>query len=115
MIAIIPAAGKGTRMEAVTGGKPKELPPLGSKAVLLRVLEEAWASDPDEIVVVTAKDKDELNQQLESWAKSEFADIPFRIAYQDPLNGLAGALAAAGAEDDVMVLVGDCAFAGGSP
>ena len=82
MIAIIPAAGKGTRMEAVTGGKPKELLPLGSKAVLLRVLEEARASDPDEIVVVTRPgDEDPLGEGVSPNDEGGLAGAPMPVKF----------------------------------
>src|SRR5687768_11432369 len=109
MVAIIPAAGRGFRMASVTGGAPKELLDLGGKPVLLRVLEEARQADPDQIVVVSAQDKETLNEAVEEWAKAEFADLPVRIAYQETANGLAGAVAAADCHDDALVLVGDCA------
>jgi dTDP-glucose pyrophosphorylase len=115
MVAIIPAAGRGVRMASVTAGAPKELLDLGGKPVLLRVLDEARQADPDQIVVVSARDKEALNAAVERWSKAEFADLPVRIAYQETANGLAGAVAAAECHDDALVLVGDCAYSGGSP
>ena len=112
MVCVIPAAGKGTRMHGVTGGGPKELLPLGRKSVLLRILEEARAADPDEIVVVSSRDKPELETAVDEWGKTRLADVPVRVAYQETPNGVLGAVAAAEIEDDLVVLLGDCVFQG---
>jgi dTDP-glucose pyrophosphorylase len=115
MVAIVTAAGKGTRMAEVSQNLPKELLPLGSKAVLLRVMEECRACEPSEIVVVSSDSKTEMNDQIEIWSNRHFADIPVRIAFQSAPNGVAGAIAAAEIEDDAIVLLGDCVFTGSPP
>ena len=97
-------------MESVTGGASKELLPLGRKSVLQRIIEEARLADPDEIVVVTARHKADLIEQVENWSQSEFADIPLRLAFQDLPNGVVGAVQAADVEDDLIIMLGDCVF-----
>jgi UTP-glucose-1-phosphate uridylyltransferase len=108
MIAIVPAAGKGTRMASVTGGKPKELLRLGSETVLGRVLEEAREAGCERAVVVNSPDKPEIDAFL-----AEQPDIA--VAYQAEMKGLAHAIACAEAESDVLVLLGDVVYHGGSP
>jgi UTP--glucose-1-phosphate uridylyltransferase len=115
MVAIVTAAGKGTRMAAVSEKLPKELLPLGSKPVLLRVMEECRACDPTEIVVVSSESKTQLNEQIELWSQERFPDIPIRIAFQSTPNGVAGAIADADVESDATILLGDCLFAHPSP
>jgi UTP--glucose-1-phosphate uridylyltransferase len=107
MVAIIPAAGKGTRMASVTGGAPKELLRLGGKTVLQRIIEEAQACEPDAIIVVSSPSKPQL-----SLAAMEFGA---KVELQVRPAGLADAIATAGVEDDAIVLFGDCVFSGGSP
>jgi dTDP-glucose pyrophosphorylase len=115
MVAIIPAAGRGTRMSEVAGGKPKELLKLGSKSVLLRVLLEARSADPDEIVVVSSPEKAELDEAVTAWSKGVLADVPIRIVHQFEADGAAPAIADAEIADDVLILLGDCVFSGASP
>lgn len=111
----MPAAGKGTRMVSVTGGLPKELLEVGGRPVLARVLEEARSAGVDGVVVVNSRAKAEVDEVLGLWSRTQFADLPIRVAYQEEARGLAHAVAAAGVDDDVIVMVGDVVFRGGSP
>jgi len=109
VIAIIPAAGKGTRMAAVTGGNPKELLRLGRKRLLERIVDEALKAGADEIVVVTSPEKPQVEEFVRGMA------APVRVAYQTEQRGVGDAVAIAGVDGDALVLLGDCAFHGGSP
>jgi len=115
VIAIVPAAGRGTRMMAVTGGMPKELLPLGSRCVLARIIEEAREAGFDGAVVVNARSKPEVDEAVLKWSTTMFADFPVRIEYQDEARGLAHAVAAARVDDDAVIMVGDVVYGGGSP
>ena len=115
VIAIIPAAGKGTRMTSVTGGLPKELLPLGSKSVLARVIDEAREAGLDGVTVVNSHQKSEVDDAIEEWSRTAFADIPLRVQYQEEARGLGHAVAAALVDDDALVMVGDVVYQGGSP
>jgi dTDP-glucose pyrophosphorylase len=114
MIAIIPAAGLGTRMAALTGGAPKELLPLGHRSVLRRVIDEAISAETDEVVVVSSHAKPQIEEIVTEWRR-DTGDVRLRVAYQSSPLGLADALFAAEVEDDVLVLLGDCVYRGGSP
>jgi dTDP-glucose pyrophosphorylase len=107
MVAIIPAAGKGTRMQSVTKGMPKELLKLGRKTVLQRIFDEAHECHPREIVVVGSPAKPQLSLAA--------TQMGARVEFQLCPAGLADAIASAGVEDDAVVFYGDCAFHGGSP
>lgn len=60
--AIIPVAGMGTRFLPVTKTVPKELLPVLTTPTLQIVIEEALASGLEEVVLVTSKDKPELEE-----------------------------------------------------
>lgn len=107
MVAILPAAGRGTRMMALTGGAPKELLPLGGAPTLARVMGEARQAGIDRIVVVGAPDKPLLDEFLK--------DYRVEIVHQPAMRGLADAIACVEADDDAIVLLGDGAYYGGSP
>ncbi len=107
MVAIIPAAGKGSRMTALTEGKPKELLPLGGAPTIARVIGEARQAGFERIVVVGAPDKPLLDEFLR--------DYRVEIVHQPAMRGLADAIACADIDDDAVILLGDGAYYGGSP
>jgi len=107
MVAIIPAAGKGTRMAEITAGGPKELLKLGRKTVLEWVIEEARTAEPDRIVVVSSADKPSLS--------SAALDLGAEVVLQPAPLGLGDAVACAGVEDEALILFGDCVFTEGGP
>lgn len=107
MTAIIPAAGRGTRMMTVTGGAPKELLPLGGAPTIARVIGEARQAGIDRIIVVSAPDKPLLDEFLQNYR--------VEIVHQPSMRGLVDAVACADVDDDAVVLLGDGAYHGGSP
>lgn len=106
MVALIPAAGRGTRMESVTAGRPKELLPLGGLTVIERIIAEA-AEVADHVVVISSPHKPELDDV----ARRAGAEVIHQI---EP-RGLAHAVACLNAETDVLVLLGDCVYFPESP
>lgn len=102
-------------MAALTGGTPKELVTLGRRTVLERVVDEAMHAEVDEIVVVSSPAKPAIEEAVNEWSKGRFRDARLRVAYQSEARGLADAVFSADVEDDVLVLLGDCVFNGGSP
>lgn len=115
MVAIIPAAGKGTRMMTVTQGGAKELLRLGSRPVLYRIIDEARAAGLDGGVVVSSRSKPDIESSVIDWSRREFADFPLRVAYQEQSMGIAHAVWSAGVEEDAVVMVGDVVYRDGSP
>ena len=79
--AVFPAAGLGTRFLPATKAQPKEMLPLVDKPVIQYVIEEAVASGIDNIIIVTGRGKNaiedhfdvsyELEKTLESRGKTD--------------------------------------------
>ena len=92
--ALIPAAGRGTRMRPVTWVVPKELLPVGSRPAVHRVVEEAAAAGLDHIGVVIGPGKELIRDYLETARREgEFAGLTFEYLHQEEPNGLAEAIA----------------------
>ncbi len=82
--AVFPAAGLGTRFLPATKAQPKEMLPLVDKPVIQYVIEEAISSGVENIIIVTGRGKNaiedhfdvsyELEKILESRGKSELLD-----------------------------------------
>lgn len=108
MIAIIPAAGKGTRMLSVTQGQPKELLPLGHSTVLDRITDEARRAEIERIRIINSPTKTGIDE----YAREK----GYEIAIQVEAKGLGHALVQGFSEpEDCVVLLGDTVFRGGSP
>jgi len=82
--AVFPAAGLGTRFLPATKAQPKEMLPLVDKPVIQYVIEEAVASGIEDIIIVTGRGKNaiedhfdvsyELEKILESRGKTDLLD-----------------------------------------
>jgi UTP--glucose-1-phosphate uridylyltransferase len=64
--AVIPAAGLGSRMVAITKGVPKEMLPLGLKPMIQHVVEEAVGSGLHEICIVIREGKESIRDYFQS-------------------------------------------------
>ena len=83
--AVIPAAGLGTRFLPATKALPKEMLPIVDKPTIQFIVEEAKASGIEDILIVTGKNKQaienhfdsnpELEQDLEKTGKSELLKL----------------------------------------
>jgi UTP--glucose-1-phosphate uridylyltransferase len=71
MIAVIPAAGLGTRLLPLTKSVPKELLPAGDRPALQRVLEEVRQAGIREVVFVTSRRKPSLRHFLTGAGQDE--------------------------------------------
>src|SRR5512140_3020475 len=79
--AVFPAAGLGTRFLPATKAQPKEMLPLVDKPIIQYGVEEAMASGCDQIIIVTGRGKNaiedhfdvsyELEKMLEERGKSD--------------------------------------------
>lgn len=84
--AIIPAAGRGTRLRPITRYLSKPMLPVGSEPVISYVLEEALRAGCGPVVVVVAPDDEDLKHYLRTTYSSTV-----RIAPQPEPRGLADA------------------------
>ncbi|OPH58659.1 UTP--glucose-1-phosphate uridylyltransferase [Paenibacillus ferrarius] len=134
--AVIPAAGLGTRFLPVTKALPKEMLPIIDKPTIHYIIEEAVASGIEDIIIVTGKGKQaiedyfdrsfELEKQLKAsgrmehlqrvQAPAQLANIHY-IRQTEPL-GLGHAIWCARAfvqDEPFAVLLGDTFFDSQSP
>ena len=133
MIAIIPAAGLGSRFLPVTKSQPKEMLPVLDKPVIQYVVEEAVGAGSDKVVIVNSRDKVsieshfspdvKLEEHLRAHGKDAFADavahaggLPGSYVYQDEPLGLGHAILMADEEsagEPFFILLGDVIVPGG--
>ena len=104
--AVIPAAGKGTRLLPLTKAVPKELIPLGTKPVLQHIVEEVIEAGITEVVFVISQEKTAI--------RSHFGDclngVRFEYVFQAEQKGLADAIYCARdlvGSDPFAVVLGD--------
>jgi UTP--glucose-1-phosphate uridylyltransferase len=90
--ALVPCGGKGTRMLALTGGRAKELLPVGGVPVLGRVLAECAASGIRDALVVIAPGKDDLVAYASALAGRSGFPARVDFAEQREARGLADAI-----------------------
>lgn len=91
--AIVPAAGRGTRMRPFTLAVPKELVPVGSVPAIHRVVAEAARAGLTEVAVVLSPAKELLRRYLEAaQAAGAFPAVRLTYLYQEEPTGLADAM-----------------------
>jgi glucose-1-phosphate thymidylyltransferase long form len=89
MQGLIPAAGGGTRLGPFTNAIPKELLPVGNKAVIEHAVEAMKLADITEIVIVVSPHKHGLSDYLGS---GRSFGVKFTYVVQDERKGLANAV-----------------------
>jgi UTP--glucose-1-phosphate uridylyltransferase len=134
--AVLPAAGLGTRFLPATKAQPKEMLPVVDKPLIQYVVEECVASGIGNIIIVTGRGKNaiedhfdsapELERFLEEKGKSDLAELVRRISnmvhfsytrQKEPL-GLGHAVLAARelvGDEPFAVLLGDVIIPGARP
>ena len=71
--AIVPAAGLGTRFLPATKAQPKEMLPIVDKPTIQYVVEEAAASGIEDIIIVTGRGKDAIEDHFDRSLELEIA------------------------------------------
>ncbi|WEL24020.1 Nucleotidyltransferase, glucose-1-phosphate thymidylyltransferase [Candidatus Nanohalovita haloferacivicina] len=107
MKGLIPAAGKGTRMEPFTNAYPKELLPVGEKAVIEHCIEDMKHAGITDIVIVVGWKQHAILDYLGS---GDDYGVQLTYVVQDDRNGLAGAVKAGEhvvGEESFAVVLGD--------
>ena len=91
--ALIPAAGRGTRMRPVTWTVPKELLPVGTRPAIHRVVDEAAAAGLDRVGVVIGPGKRLIRDYLETARRQgALAGLELEYLWQEEPTGLADAI-----------------------
>lgn len=107
MKGLIPAAGKGTRMKPFTNAYPKELLPVGEKAVIHHAIEDMKAAGIEDICIVVGWKQHAIMDYLGS---GEDLGVQLTYVVQDERDGLAGAVKSAEhyiKDDSFAVVLGD--------
>jgi glucose-1-phosphate thymidylyltransferase long form len=107
MKGVIPAAGKGTRMEPFTNAYPKELLPVGEKAVIHHAIEDMKEAGITDICIVVGWKQHAIMDYLGS---GEELGVQLTYVVQDERDGLAGAVKAAQhyvKDESFAVVLGD--------
>ena len=91
MKAVIPLAGKGTRLRPHTHHTPKPLLKVAGKPVLAYILDDLKALGVQEMVFIVGH----LRETVAAWIDSEYPEIAGHYVLQEVQDGTAGAIALA--------------------
>lgn len=86
-VAVIPAAGLGTRFKPFTNVYPKEMLPLVNKPILAYLVEELIESGIEEVIIIINKDKDSIKEYFKAEDR-----IKITFVYQLEQKGLGHAI-----------------------
>jgi len=108
MKAIIPLAGKGTRLRPLTHHTPKPLLKVGGRPILSYLLDDVLALGVEEMVLIVGY----LQDVMRDFIASEYPQIKAHFVVQEVQNGTAGAVALAEpwADEDLFILFSDTLF-----
>ena len=92
-IAVIPCAGKGTRMQPLSFFMPKEMVPIGPWPIIHHSVAEVAGIGCDEIVLILSPGKDVLRDYA-AWVSTldGFSHLTFSFVIQEEPTGIADAL-----------------------
>jgi len=105
MKAVIPLAGKGTRLRPHTHHTPKPLLKVAGKPVLSYILDDLLEIGVEEMVFVVGY----LRDTIEAWIREEYPQIKGHYVLQAVQDGTAGAVALAEPfiDDEVLIVFAD--------
>ncbi|MBN2586715.1 MAG: NTP transferase domain-containing protein [Candidatus Fermentibacteraceae bacterium] len=109
MHAVIPVAGRGTRMRPLTWSVPKVLIRLAGNTMLGHILDELAVAGVDHVTLVTGY----LGDQIVKWTTENYPGISVDHAVQEKMDGLASAISLASPMTDdgpLLVVLGDTLF-----
>ena len=90
--AVLPVAGRGTRLLPATRAVPKELLPIIDRPVLEFAVEEALAAGLDQIIFITARNKSAIEDHFDGWTSASGARPTFATVRQASPRGLGDAI-----------------------
>lgn len=105
MKAVIPLAGKGTRLRPHTHHTPKPLLKVAGKPVLAYILDDLVALGVEDVVFIVGH----LREVVEAWIAAEYPALRGHYVLQEVQDGTAGAIALAEpfVDEDVLVIFAD--------
>jgi glucose-1-phosphate thymidylyltransferase len=105
MKAVIPLAGKGTRLRPHTHHTPKPLLKVAGKPVLAYILDDLIDVGVEEIVFIVGY----LRDTVEEWIEAEYPQIRGHYVVQEVQDGTAGAVALAEPyiDDELLIVFAD--------
>jgi len=105
MKAVIPLAGKGTRLRPLTHNTPKPLLRVAGKPVLAYILDDLVEIGVEEVVFIVGH----LRDTMQSWIETEYPQIKGHYVVQEVQDGTAGAIALAEpyVDEDVLIIFAD--------
>lgn len=109
MHAIIPVAGKGTRMRPLTWSVPKVLIRLAGNTMLGHIIDGLVDSGVDHITLIVGY----LGDEIVDWTRKNYPEIEVDFAFQEKMDGLASAISLASPMADdrpALVVLGDTLF-----
>jgi len=101
MQAVVPLAGKGTRLRPHTHHTPKALLKVAGKPVLAYLLDDLLALGIEEMVFIVGH----LRTEIEAWIESEYPGIRGHYVLQEVQDGTAGAVGLAEPYVDEELLI----------
>jgi dTDP-glucose pyrophosphorylase len=115
---LIPAAGRGTRVAAFGGGRPKELIRVGPRTMIEWCLAMVAASGVRDVGLVIRPGKENVARAAQNFWAGEGMAAPLTVLYQDPPQGVADAMKKAQAftgADPLAVIMPDNLLVNGPP
>jgi len=108
MDAVIPAAGKGTRLRPLTDDRPKALVSVADRPILAHVFDALAPADLSQYVVVVGYHGEQIIEQF----GDSYGGTPIEYVWQDQQRGLAHAVSQAApvVTDDLVICNGDNVF-----
>lgn len=100
MKAVIPAAGKGTRLRPITEDTPKCMVQIGNKSIIKHLIQDLKQLNIEEITVVVGYLKEKVTRHLEDCDEIKFVE-------QEELLGTAKAVGLTSFKDPFLVVNGD--------
>ncbi|MGD8729326.1 MAG: nucleotidyltransferase family protein, partial [Gemmatimonadota bacterium] len=91
MKAVVPLAGKGTRLRPHTHHIPKALLKVAGQPVLQYILDDLVGLGVDEVVFIVGH----LREECEEWIDANYPDLRSHYVLQEVQDGTAGAIALA--------------------
>jgi len=105
MKAVIPVAGKGTRLRPHTHHTPKPLLRVAGKPVLAYILDDLVELGVEEVVFIVGH----LREAIETWIDEEYPRLTGHYVLQEIQDGTAGAIGLAEpyVDEDVLIIFAD--------